>query len=211
MAEYLISDGGVTVRVTDRLEEWAENIVMQAALAVSRETVEALEPVAARARAEWYGPEGVTRETGRSGDIQVHTTIDANLQWVSITIGSTDVAMVKGRTGKARPRATAIHRPGALAQQTVELSKAEYWRRWRYNKDHGVETYDIWVAKKSYPERDIVAGRYYGKAPRDITGDGAFLLPKLVLNPARAALRGLNRKIGQRIAVNVMRGGANGG
>lgn len=191
MAVYRVSAEGVEIVITDDLDERMRAIFETMVRAASAEVIDAFEPVATRARAEWYGPNGVKRRTGASGDVIVTAAIATDLSSVTVAVGSTDTKIVKGANGRARPRATAIHRPGVFARERVELTKDEYFRRWRLNKE-GKQKSTVWQDKKT--------GKYYGYAPAQNAGDGAYLLPKLVNVPARAALKAINIKIGRRIA-----------
>jgi hypothetical protein len=193
MGEILIREGDMTVRVTDNLDEWVDREIARGIRAVVEAQEEIVNPVAEAARASWYGPEGVTRRTGKSGDIIVTTTIDMGAGEVRTAVGSTDTRIVKGRDGRSRPRATAIHRPGALAMEWVEVTESEYWRLFRENERLGRRLNAIKHDKKT--------GKHYAKKLKDKTSDGAYLLPLFIVNPARRAMRLFNRALGRRIAL----------
>lgn len=194
MADYVITDGEFTVRVSDSLDRWIDEQYAAAARAVAASFEEVLQPVADHARAEWYGPRGVKRDTGASGDIRVVTTIDVGRHTVTTAVGSTDTKMVKGRDGRARPRATAIHRPGALAMEWVQVTDSEYWRMWRENDKLGRRVNAV--------KHDRKTGLYYAKKLKPTNADGAYLLPLLITGPARKAIKGLNRALGRRLALS---------
>lgn len=204
MSTWRIAGDGWSVVLTDSITERFNQIALAAIRATTAEVEAALEPIAQTARAQWYGPNGVKRVTGASGDIQVVTTIAADMSTVTVAVGSTDTRLVKGADGRSRPRATTIHRPGALAAATkrVEISKDEYFRRWRINKEAGRKVYLIAEGTEGFAKGAAKTGKYYGleAVPGAKTGDGAYLLPLLVVSPARRALRGLNVKIGRRVA-----------
>lgn len=193
MSEYVIRDGDFTFRITDDLDRWIEDEYVRMSVAFTESAREVLEPIRDDALRRWYGPDGVTRITGRSGDIQIVTTLDVGTQEVRVAIGSTDTRMVKGRDGRSRPRATAIHRPGALAMEWVEVTDAEYWRLWRENDKLGRTITPVKHDKKT--------GRRYAKKLKPTHSDGAYLLPMFVTGPARKAVKELNRAIGRRIAL----------
>lgn len=207
MAVLRISGEGYSVTMTDDLEQKLGEVFLRAVRAVTAELNSTLEPIATKARVEWYGPNGVKRVTGASGDIVVVNTIAADMSSVSVSIGSTDTRMVKGADGRSRPRATAIHRPGSLASVTrrVVISKEEYFRRWRINKEQGPR-YKIAEGTVGNKKGGTKTGVYYGleAVPGAANkGDGTYLLPKLVLNPTRAALRAINVRLGRRIAASI--------
>ena len=68
-----------------------------------------MDAVARQAEADWYGPAGVERRTGQSGQMEVTTTIDARRGVIRVTVGSSDPRRV-GK--KALAPAAYVHRPG---------------------------------------------------------------------------------------------------
>jgi len=82
------------------------------------------EKVAQAARAEWYGPRGVKRETGRGGDIEVVTTIDTGRAEVRVSVGSADTR----EDGRGKPIPLVQHSPSALSTEWVSVTPEEYWR-----------------------------------------------------------------------------------
>jgi hypothetical protein len=100
-------DGGATVTLTGDLEAWAERAIRGAAGDAVDVVRAELQTVANAAEAKWYGPQGVRRQTGRSGDMDVVTTIDAGRGIIRVSVGSTDTRTV-GKRGA--PLAAFVHR-----------------------------------------------------------------------------------------------------
>lgn len=98
-------DGSASVTLTGDLEAWALDMVRRATAGASDEIRATLEGVARDAEAKWYGAQGVKRQSGRSGDLTVTTTITPRA--VRFTVGSTDTRRA-GRTVVA----SFVHRPG---------------------------------------------------------------------------------------------------
>lgn len=193
MGEVRIKDGDLEIRITDNLDAWVDNEYLRASRAMAAGGVEVLSPVAEAARREWYGPNGVNRDTGRSGDVVVTETIDVRGNEVRVAVGSTDTVMVKGSDGRSRPRATAIHRPGALAMEWQKVSDSEYWRMYRQNEKLGRTVYKIRHDKKT--------GEHWAKKQTDRSSDGAYLLQVYIMKPSRAAIKGLARAVGWQMGV----------
>lgn len=193
MGEIRITDGDLEIRITDNLDAWIDNEYLRASRAMVAGGVEVLEPVAEAARREWYGPNGVKRNTGRSGNVIVTETIDVRSNEVRVAVGSTDTRLVKGNDGRSRPRATAIHRPGALSMDWQKVSDSEYWRMYRQNEKLGRSVYKIRHDKKT--------GEHWAKKQTDRSSDGAYLLQVYIMKPGRAALKGLARAVGRQMGV----------
>ena len=116
------TDGPVTVQLDGALERWVADLLTSTQSETVRVMRAAADEVAAAARAAWYGPMGVRRETGLSGDIRVVTTIDAGRGELRVSVGSTDPRMAGGR-----PVPTYVHRPTRLSTILVETTPREYF------------------------------------------------------------------------------------
>lgn len=129
-------DGGVTAIITSNLEtELLKRAHAAAGAALSLLQDEAA-IVAQSAHAAWYGPNGVDRETGLSGDNAVVTTIRPDA--VTVGIGSTDARKAGGRyrtidgvvtkiAGSERFVAVFVHRARRLSVVRKQVSNAEWW------------------------------------------------------------------------------------
>lgn len=169
-------DGGLA-RLTDTIVEAAKVETLRVLEAAAR-------GVEVGAEADWYGPNGVTRRTGASGDIAVVSEVTAD--GVRVSVGSTDVA-----------RARFVHRPGPLSTVPVAVERDEYWA----NKRAGSATRKLYFhARTNRPDQGVVAGGYYKLAPNPKASDGKYLLQEFVGKPGRAALRRAAPLIGAAIA-----------
>lgn len=168
------TDGAVTVTLDDGLDRFVRGLLSKA----ERATVAVLEEegraVADAARREWYGPNGVTRETGLSGQIVAVTTIDSARGEVRVSVGSTDTRKA-GKSGKPVP--LFVHRPGLASEELVEVSHAEYWATPN-------------ASRRQYPKV---------LRPNPNAGDGKFLVPELLRKPLRARVKIMAGKIATHI------------
>lgn len=171
------------------LNDGVERFVARALDAASNETYgllrEAAESVRDDASRAWYDPKngGVTRRTGKSGDIRVVTEIGADT--VKVSVGSTDLAKAKF-----------VHRPGRLATEPEEISEADYQAAKRKG---GIAAKLVFRARRDDREDGVVAGKTYRKVSDPDASDGKFLLPELVTKPGRARLRDLGPELARRI------------
>lgn len=171
MSALRYKEGGVTVTLTGDLAARVERAVTATAGETLRLMRAEAQEVADRARAEWYGPNGVTRQTGQSGDIVVVTTVTPNE--VRVGLGSTD-------TRKAGNRFVAmfVHRPGRLATEPKLVTRDEWWGWKKSGKPVGKggtadgTDWTIYVAS-------------------DNASDGANLMTEFVRKPMTAKLRTL--------------------
>jgi hypothetical protein len=165
------TDGDTTVTLDGAMED----LVRRAIDGATGGSVRVLEDrgaiVATGARAAWYGPgTGVQRRTGRSGDIEVVTSVSETE--VRVSIGSADLAKAKY-----------VHRPGRLSLVRVEVSEAEYWRTPKKLRAN----FKPFKASKGRPA-DSGTGPYVWRINPDAS-DGKFLVPELVRKPAAVALQ----------------------
>lgn len=186
------SDGNVTVTLDGGLEELVRRAIDAAGGETVRIITKAAEDLAEDARRSWYAPgSGVTRDTGKSGDIQVITTVTSDE--LRISVGSTDITQTKAKGGGTKPRAVLIHRPGRLALTPKLVSQGDWWAWKKSGKPvgkPGTKGHDDWTIEE-------IAER---------TGDGKFLLTELVRNPMRVKIRLLTGELGAAIAARINRG-----
>lgn len=89
------TDGGVTVTLNGDLEAFVRKALeasVGGCLAIMEKEAET---IAAAARRDWYSPTGVTRVTGKGGDIVALTTVDTAKGEVRVSVGSTDTRTVR--------------------------------------------------------------------------------------------------------------------
>ncbi len=172
-----------TGNATVTLSGDAERIVRAALEAAGGETVRVLETaaqeVADKARSDWYGPNGVKRRTGRSGQIEVVTTVSDTE--VRVSVGSTD----HRKDGKGKWVPAVVRRPGPLATEPKPVSRGEWWAWKKARKP---------VGKPGTGEDDWTI-----LVPTQ-GGDGALLLQELVRKPMRAKIRVVTPELGRTIA-----------
>jgi len=89
------TDGPVTVTLSGELETFVRQALEASAAGCVAVMEREAEAIATNARNEWYGPSGVSRETGKGGDIVAMTTVDVGKGEVRVSVGSTDT-----RTGR---------------------------------------------------------------------------------------------------------------
>lgn len=184
------TDGAVTVTLDGGLEEF----VRRAIDAVAGETVRILEgaaeEVAAKARADWYAPQtGVRRLTGRTGDVQVVTTISETE--VRVSVGSTDKAAIY------------VHRPGRLSTRATEITADDYAATKRKG---GLQATLVFHARQANKAAGIEAGRFYRRTHNTLASDGKYLLPVLIRAPMKAKVKDITPELGRAIAERMNRG-----
>lgn len=185
---------------------------------------DALEPVAANARREWYGPNGVNRETGKSGDIQVVTTVDIAKAEARVSVGSTDMSTVTGLKkdganddrarrvmgGRDMYRVRFIHQPWTNTLRAQAVTQDEWWAWSRRGLPTLPPPTDAWWTDKTHG-KGLARGKWYIKATghedRATVAPGTGkLLPDLVTKPAKAALKRVRPQLAAAIAQGVSRG-----
>jgi hypothetical protein len=169
-------DGGVTVTLSGDLLTGVDAAIRRAmggALEVMETEAEA---VARKARAAWYGADGVTRRTGKSGDIQPITTIDAAKQEVRVGVGSTDT-----RTAGRKPVWVFVHRPAPTSAIQVEVGRAEY-----------------------FATPDALKARYpFVWKPNPGASDGKNLMAVYIRAPIKAALPAVAAAVGKLVTARL--------
>jgi hypothetical protein len=186
MAITRYTEGGVTITLDGALEDLVRRALEAAGGETLRLMEAAAEEIAAKGRAEWYAPgSGVTKKTGKSGDIQVVTTASENE--VRVSVGSTDT----GKIGN-KPRAVLIHRRGRLSLEPKLVSRAEWWAWKKAGKPVGKAgtTGDSWTIH----------------VPSDKASDGKFLVAELIRKPMRAKVKAITPELAKAIATKISGG-----
>ena len=202
-------DGSVTVTLSGELEAF----VRRAADAAAGATIKLMESEgqagAQEAAQRWYSPEGVTKQTGRSGRIQSITTISPTE--VRVSVGSTDTVLAVDRRGKiaktvAKPRAVMVHRPGNLATVAIEITEAEYRKA---KETGGIPASLVFHARTSRTQNagpNVVEGKFYRKTHSPLASDGAYLIQEFVRKPMKTRIKRLTPEIGRAISDRMKRG-----
>jgi len=134
------------------------------------------EEVAQDARRDWYGPQGVRRVTGQTGDIRAQAIISESD--VRIRVFSTDTRKDK----KGRPAVAFVRRPGSLSLVPIEIDKAAYTAGKASAKPEM-----FFHARKDEPPF-VQKGKFYKLAPNPQAGDGKYLFQVLVRAPFKAKI-----------------------
>ena len=226
MSTVRVKSGNTSATVTGLDAAVIRRMIERGTSGAVRILEEALEPVAANARREWYGPNGVERETGKSGDIQVVTTIDLNRSEVRVSIGSTDDRKA-GKTNKPVP--VFVHQPWGTSLTPRRVSQPE-WGAWKgrglpvlppppqsFSRRDGGErsaaSVKAEVASRKFWERaekdDGLVPDWYVLEANDAPATAkpqSFLLQRLVKKPAKELAKKMAPEIARSIAQAVNRG-----
>jgi hypothetical protein len=181
------NDGNVTVTLDGALEAFVRKALDAAAGETVRIMEAAASEVADKARADWYNPAvGVTKGTGKSGDIQVVTTVSPDE--VRVSVGSTDTTLIAGK-----PRAVLIHRRGRLSLDPKLVSRDEWWKWKKAGKPVGKpgSTGDDWTIL----------------VPSNLASDGKYLVAELVRKPMRAQIKVITPELAKALSTKI--GGGN--
>lgn len=175
MAITRYTDGTTTINLGGAIEEHVRRLALathDGALA----TLEAGgETVRAKAEGDWYSASGVTKRTGKSGRVEMITTIAPTE--IRVAIGSRDLAKAKF-----------VHRPGPLSVINVPATWAEWWD-------------SLSAAEKAKFKARQKAGEFKKKkgnfqptkeAPNPKASDGKYLLQEFVGKPTRKLAKSLN-------------------
>ena len=172
--------------VTVTLDEGFEKAALALLSAAEQETVALLraeaEAQAEEARQAWYSANGVTRRTGRSGDIVAVVTLDTARGEVRASVGSTDTRVAAGK-----PVAALVHRPGPLSI-IRRPAKAEDFRAGK--------------AKASPPGQHL-PGRGVVEEHNPKASDGKQLMTELVRKPYLRRVKLVSARLGDLIARRV--------
>lgn len=184
MGTLRYDDGSVTVTLDGGLEDFVRRALDAAGGETVRIMEAAAEEVRAKAAADWYAPgTGVTRRTGKSGDIQVITTVSPDE--VRVSVGSPDIAKAKH-----------VHRPGRLSTVAIEITQTEYKAT---RAKGGAQADLVFHARKDRPDAGVKAGNYYRLDGSPKAADGKFLVPELVRKPMRAKIKAITPDLARAI------------
>lgn len=187
-------EGGVSVVLSGDLLAWADAAINDATNGAAAEVAAILEPVAAQARAEWYGPQGVVKRTGLSGQIDVITVANLDKGIVTVSVGSTDTR----QAGKSRALVPSfVHRPGRLAVEVKAVTREEFFRAPASTR--------VGVARVARPAQNIKPGDWLIRVSSPRASDGKTLLPIFVNKPAKEAVGAKTLEIGATMARNMGR------
>lgn len=226
MAVTRISSGSATVVLDAPDAAWVREAVSRAMGGALRALEAEAERVAADARREWYGPNGVERETGRSGDIQVVTTVDTAASEVRVGIGSADTRKAGGK-----PVPVYVHRRWGKGLEPKAVTRDE-WLDWRrkglpalppppesFGRRDGRARSDASLraeaaAKAFWSNKDNIKGLTVGKWYIKVAGDNVgttgtsrgYLLVELVRTPGREMARRIAPEVARAIAARMSRG-----
>ena len=178
MSVTQIKDGSVVVAIGDDLQRFVDGLVARVETSAIKVLRKECDRVASEARAAWYGPKGVNRETGKSGDIRVIETVDIGRGEIRFSVGSTDT-----RLAGTKPLPVVIHRPGRLSTVLVACTPAAW-----------------------YAAPEPLRGPWLPGPPKvpqlfrhnPAASDGKFLLTEMVRKPMRAAAKTAAAQIGAR-------------
>jgi hypothetical protein len=192
MGSLRYSEGGVTVTL-DGTE--MEDLVRRALDAAAGETVRVMEAaaqeVANDAQRDWYAAgTGVTRRTGRSGNITVITTVSDDE--VRVSVGSTDTDLVRNARGALAPRAAVVRRPGPLSLVDELVDQGTWWE---------------WKKARKPVGKPGTAGEknWTIRVPNPNASDGKFLVQELIRKPMRVKVRVVTPELGRAIAARASR------
>lgn len=179
-------EGDATILLTGDLAAKMAERVRRASSGMVAVIEQALEPVAANAEAEWYGPRGVKPRTGESGKIDMVTTVDATQSTATVAVGSRATDLAKGK-----PRVVYIHSPGVMALSWKSVNEQTYWRTpkslqgpfkrpsgWKPKPGEEQLTFPVVL------QVDPMGGKGYG-----------FLLQTLIKSPAKKAIKFVTPKL----------------
>lgn len=187
MTTTAYTDGSVTVTLDEGLSAFVRSMLD----ASQAETVRLLEAegeaVAAEARRDWYGADGVTWRTGRSGDIQSVTVFDAAKDEVRVRVGSTDTRTA-GKSGKPIP--AFVHRPTATSRIRRPAKAADFASGKAVHSPPGKKVKGAGYVEESNPK----------------ASDGRYLMPELIGKPIKVRLKAISARLGDLIAKRAQKG-----
>lgn len=154
MAVTRYTEGGVTVTLSGELEAFvrkAADAATGGCLAIMEREAQA---IADEARRVWYSPTGVTRVTGKGGDIVAITTVDNGKGEVRVSVGSTDTRTVqaykKGRknTVERLPSGKEIERVMGGTTKPLVAFQHSFWSNTLRAKAVSREEWFAWRRKE---------------------------------------------------------------
>ena len=186
MARRVFTSGDVTVELSPAIERFVEDALKRAETVALGEMRELAEEVRADAARQWYGDNGVTWRTGKSGNIEVVETLDITEGTITLAVGSADTR----RSGN-KPVPVFIRRPGRLSLRKVQTDHRGYW----------ATAPAMRANYRAIPGRDApgATGPFVFE-PNPDASDGKFLLNELVKKPVKKRIKKLADEVGKRIA-----------
>lgn len=184
MSEVRFSSGAASVSMNADI---GRKLLERLQKGIPAQLLHEAEQVAADARATWYGPQGVRRITGQSGDIRATAIISETD--VQIRVGSADTRKDK----RGRPAVAFVRRPGALSLSPVEIDKATYLAGKK-----GAKPDSFFHAKKDSPPL-VKAGLFYELKSNPLAGDGKFLFQVFVRAPFNSRMKAAIARISKEI------------
>jgi len=186
------TNGNVTVGLDDGLEAFARSLLSAAETETVRVLEEAGDQELEKSEAAWYGPDGVTRRTGKSGDMTRVTLFDSARGEVRVSLGSSD-ARENSDPKKKGPVPYYVRRPGPLSLVDKVVTQGEWWKA----KKAGLPV------RMFGPKGDR---KYIVEEPNPKASDGKSLIVELVRKPVNARLRDLAPELAQAIATKATGG-----
>ncbi len=122
MTSRRFTAGGVAVELDNGLEAFIEQALASAETAAIRALRAHANAVAAEAERDWYGPKGVQRRTGLSGQMAVRESIDLTKGEITFSVGSTDTRRANGK-----PVPVFVRRPGRTSTVLKVVTTREYF------------------------------------------------------------------------------------
>ena len=180
------TDGNVSVTLDGTLEAFSKRMLDSVEHDLARKAQARAEKVATAARAAWYDEQGVKRVTGRSGDIQVLTTISDTE--IKVSVGSTDT-----RTSEGKPVPALVRSARPTSTISVPVDDATYSRLMQdYRAGRSIpRQYEIKADKKGRPTG------IYERKPNPRAASGGAMLQTTVKTPMKAQLNELSAEIRQ--------------
>ena len=191
MSTFRVRDGGVTATITGPDRAALEAIVGRMGGALLARMQAMADRVATDAEGAWYGPpEGVRRETGLSGQIEVVTTVDRGRAEVRVGVGSTDTRVVKNAKGRSAPVVVYIHRAGRNALELVEVTREEHFaapKSLQFGFARREKDGRFVHAKRG--QHGLPGGKWWVFRHSSGASDGARLYDALLRRPFRLAIK----------------------
>jgi len=171
---------GAEVQLDDGLQRWVEDLLESAQTAAIKALRQAGREVAAEAERRWYGPSGVQRRTGKSGDIRVREAVDLRRGLVTVSVGSTDARTVRGK-----PVVAFVRRPGRTSTILTVVTPKEYFAA-------PVAMRGPWLPGTPRKPQIFI--------PNPAASDGAKLLDVFIRRPMRKRVKAIARELGEELS-----------
>lgn len=176
-AAYSYTRGSVTVGVTGDLAGFVTALADSATQGLVAALRAVAEEVVAKAEDDWYGPTGVTRRTGKSGQFVIRTAISPT--------------QVKMSLYPEEQYAFFVHRRGALSLRPKFFLPGTGRKEWAEATKRGLPT----GREKGGQRRWIV----YEPHPK--ASDGAYLWQEFMAKPFKLAMKRLPEKFRKQLTI----------